>query len=145
MVLRLACIASCNMDPGLLIIEGKPAKGVSLEAAEAAIWKELRALRRHPIPEKELLKYKNKVESSLAFSEVNFLNKAINLAFFELMGDANLVNQEGKRYSSITVEDIHRVVKTIFTKSNCSKIFYKAEEVLEGSVVVEEEEDDDDE
>ena len=116
-----------NMDPGLLIIEGKPAAGVSLETAEAAIWKELRALRRQPVPEKELLKYKNKVESSLAFSEVNFLNKAINLAFFELMGDAGLVNQEGALYASITVEDIQRVVKTIFTKSNCSKVFYKAE------------------
>ncbi len=116
-----------NVDPGLLIIEGKPAEGVSLEKAESAIWKELRQLRRAPLPEQELLKYKHKVESSLAFSEVNILNKAINLAFFELLGDANLVNDEGKLYSKVTTEDIQRVAKTIFTKSNCSKIRYMAD------------------
>jgi len=116
-----------NVDPGLLIIEGKPAEGVSLETAEAAIWKELRQLRRTPLPEKELLKYKHKVESSLAFSEVNILNKAINLAFFELLGDANLVNEEGRFYAEVTTEDIQRVAKKIFKKSNCSKISYIAE------------------
>ena len=122
-----------NIDPGLLIIEGKPAEGVTLEVAEKAIWKELRLLRNQLIPEKELLKYKHKIESALTFSEVNILNKAINLAFYELLGDANLANLEGKKYSAITCEDIHRVARKIFTKSNCSKIFYQAEDGIRDS------------
>jgi len=115
-----------NIDPGLLIIEGRPAPGVSLTTAEAAIWKELRLLKKNVVPETELLKYQHKMESSLTFSEVNILNKAMNLAFFELLGDANLVNKEGSLYDSITTTDINKVAKTIFTKSNCSTIFYEA-------------------
>lgn len=116
-----------NIDPGLLIIEGKPAEGIVLEDAEKAIWKELRLLRHHLVPERELLKYKHKIESGLTFSEVNILNKAINLAFYELLGDAKLVNLEGQKYAAVTCEDIQRLARKIFTKSNCSKIFYKSE------------------
>jgi len=116
-----------NIDPGLLIIEGKPAKGITLEEAEKAIWKELRLLRNHLVPEEELVKYKHKIENSLTFSEVSILNKAINLSFYELLGDANLANLEGQKYAAVTCEDIQRMARKIFTKSNCSKIFYKAE------------------
>lgn len=116
-----------NIDPGLLIIEGKPMEGVTIEQAEKAIWKELRILRNQLIPEKELLKYKHKIESALTFSEVSILNKAINLSFYELLGDANWANLEGKKYAAVTREDMQRMAKKIFTKSNCSKVFYKAE------------------
>jgi len=74
-----------NIDPGLLVIEGRPAPGISLATAEAAIWKELRLLRKDLVPKEELLKYQHKIESALTFSEVNILNKAMNLAFFELL------------------------------------------------------------
>jgi len=94
-----------NIDPGLLIIEGKPAKGVSLEQAKAVIWEELEVLKRELISEKELLKYKNKVESTLVFSEISILNKAINLAFFELLGDIDLINREKEIYQEITVAE----------------------------------------
>ena len=116
-----------NIDPGLLIIEGKPAEGISLENAKAAIWEELEALKKDFIPEKELLKYKNKVESTLVFSEISILNKAINLAFFELLGDIDLINKEKDIYQEITVKDIHRLANKIFVADNCSELHYKAE------------------
>lgn len=118
-----------NIDPGLLIIEGKPAEGVSLEQAKAVIWKELEELKTTLIPEKELVKYKNKVESTLVFSEISILNKAINLAFFELLGDIDLINREKEIYQEITVEDIQRLAQTIFVATNCSELHYKAEVV----------------
>ncbi len=118
-----------NIDPGLLIIEGKPAKGVSLEQAKAVIWEELEELKNDLIPEQELLKYKNKVESTLVFSEISILNKAINLAFFELLGDIDLINTEKEIYQEITVEDIQRLARTIFVEENCSELHYKAEVV----------------
>ena len=117
-----------NIDPGLLIIEGKPAEGVSLEQAEVAIWEELAALKKELIPEQELVKYKNKVESSLVFSEISILNKAVNLAFFELLGDIDLINREKEIYQKITVRDIHRIANKILVKENCSELYYKAEE-----------------
>lgn len=118
---------SGNIDPGLLIIEGKPAEGVSMEDAKAAIWAELEELKQDLIPEKELVKYKNKIESTLVFSEISILNKAINLAFFELLGDIDLINREKSIYQEVTLEDIQRLAKTIFVKENCSELHYVAE------------------
>ncbi len=119
------CYLSGTIDAGLVIIEGKPAEGVSLEQAEAAIWAELHELTAAPIPETELEKWKNKVESILVFSELSVLNKAQNLAFFELIGDADLINSEAKLYQEITTADLHRVAQSIFRLENCSRLLYK--------------------
>ncbi|MEM1322004.1 MAG: pitrilysin family protein [Bacteroidota bacterium] len=117
-----------NIDPGLLIIEGRPAEGRSLEEAELAIWKELELLKAEPLSARELQKYKNKIESSLIFSEANVLNKAINLAFFELLGDAELINSEAELYQQVQIEDIQRIAQQIFTPSNCSELYYKVKD-----------------
>ncbi|TXB66319.1 M16 family metallopeptidase [Phaeodactylibacter luteus] len=122
------CYVTGSIDPGLFIVEGKPAPGVSLEACAGAIWKELELLKAEPVPERELQKLKNKVESTLIFSELNVLNKAINLAFFELLGDAELINQEAQFYQEISSEDLHKAAQAIFTAENCSELFYKAKQ-----------------
>lgn len=119
------CYISGSLEPGLLIIEGKPSDGVSLEEGEAAIWEELELLKRELLPAKELEKLKNKAESALVFSEVNVLNKAINLAYFELLGDAALINQEGESYQRVTVEKMQQLAKQTFTRENCSKVVYR--------------------
>lgn len=123
---QIDCYVTGNIDPGLFIIEGKPAEGISLEEAEAAIWKELEKLKASLISEKELQKLKNKMESALVFSESNILNKAINLAYFELMGNANQINEEVALYQQVGTKDIHRMANKIFTKENCSELYYKA-------------------
>ena len=120
------CYVTGSIDPGLLIIEGKPAEGVSLEKASAVIWKELQELIEAPVPEKELQKIKNKIESTLIFSELNVLNKAINLSFFELLGDAELIDKEAGFYQKITTADLHRVAQEILTEENCSELHYKS-------------------
>jgi predicted Zn-dependent peptidase len=119
------CYVSGTIDAGLFIIEGKPAKGVSLEKAEEAIWAELNELKAGLIPEIELEKWKNKVESILVFSELSVLNKAQNLAFFELIGDANLINSEALLYQKITTADLHRVAQAVFRLENCSRLLYQ--------------------
>ena len=120
------CYITGNIDPGLLIIEGKPADGVSLEKAAAAIWQEIEDLKANKIPEKELRKVKNKAESALVFSEANVLNKAINLAFFEVLGNANRINEESQLYEIVTTEAIQQIAQQLLTKENCSELFYKA-------------------
>ncbi len=125
------CYVSGSIDPGLFIIEGKPADGVSLDQASAAIWKELQELKDGLIPEEELQKLKNKMESTLVFSELNILNKAINLSFFELLGDPELINKEAGFYQQVTTADLHRVANEILTEENCSELYYKAKGVVE--------------
>ena len=115
-----------DIDPGLFVLEGKPVKGISLEQAETALWEVINKLKTDLIDDRELQKIVNKLESSTVFGEMNLLNKAMNLAYFELLGDADLINMEMDKYRSISPEQISNYTKEIFTESNCSTLFYKS-------------------
>ncbi len=117
---------SGSLDPGLLLIEGRPSEEVTLEAAEAAIWNELEQIRANGLTKAELQKLKNKAESTLIYSEISALNKALNLAFFEMLGDANWINREVDYYNRITCEDMQRVAGEVFVEANCSEVYYRA-------------------
>ena len=117
---------SGSIDDGLIQIGGKPAPGVSLEEAEAAVWQELEAMKTERIDETELEKVKNRYESEQIFSNINYLNVATNLAFFELIGQAEDINHEVEKYRAVTAEHIMEVSKQTFVKENCSVLYYKA-------------------
>jgi predicted Zn-dependent peptidase len=76
------------------------------------------------VGERELTKVKNKIESSHLFAEMNVLDKAMNLAFFELMGDADMINHEIEKYLAVTADDVQRLAKEVFRKTNCSSLHY---------------------
>ncbi|WP_345948354.1 pitrilysin family protein [Mucilaginibacter sp. PAMB04274] len=116
-----------SFDKGMLVVEGKPLEDVSIEQAEAAIWDELTKLCDAPIPEDELTKVKNKTESTMVFAEMALLDKAMNLAYFELLGDADLFNQETEKYLAVTADEIQQQAKTVFRKDNSSTLIYLAE------------------
>ncbi|WP_262248227.1 M16 family metallopeptidase [Parapedobacter soli] len=115
-----------SMDPGLVVVEGKPLPDVTMEAAEEAIWRELAELRSHPIEPYELEKVKNKIESTMVFAEMGILEKAMNLAYFELLGDADGFNHETQRYLAVTEADIQRQAQQLFRKENSSTLIYLA-------------------
>ena len=117
---------SGSIDNGLIQIGGKPAPGVSLEEAEAAVWQELEAMKTERIDESELEKVKNRYESEQIFSNINYLNVATNLAFFELIGEAEDINREVEKYRAITAERIMEVSKQTFVRENCSVLYYKS-------------------
>jgi len=118
------CYVSGTIDPGLLIIEGKPADGIAIDTCRDAIWKELELLKSELVGSQELEKIKNKVESNLIFSEISIMTKASSLAFYELLGDADMINTEGDHYNRVTAEDIQRLAKLIFTENNCNELIY---------------------
>ncbi len=126
-VSHIDCYISGSIDPGLLVIEARPSFGISLEKVSEAIWWELELLKEEGITEKELTKWKNKVQSSLAFSELNILNKAMNLAFFECLGRAELINEEKTLYQQLTTNDLNRMARVIITEENCSELQYRAQ------------------
>jgi len=78
------------------------------------------------VAENELQKVKNKLESTKLFNEMSALNKAMNLCFFELLGDANMVNEEMEKYRNVNPEQIRRVANELLRKDNCSTLFYLA-------------------
>ena len=113
-----------DIDAGLFVLEGKPAKGISLEQADEALWEVVNHLKHSKIETRELQKIVNKLESSTVFGEMNLLNKAMNMAYYELLGDADLMNTEMDRYRSVTSEDIEQYASQVFVPSNCSTLFY---------------------
>jgi predicted Zn-dependent peptidase len=115
---------SGSKDPGLFIIEARPNPGQSLETIKELVWKELDELKRDSISLSELKKLMNKLESSLIFGEVSVLNKAINLGYYEFLGDANLINKQAALYQKLTPGDIQRIARKIFRPENCSYLSY---------------------
>lgn len=117
---------SGSLDEGLLHITGKPASGVTLEQAEEAVWQELDKLKTVPVSEQELEKVKNRYESEQIFNNINYLNVATNLAFFELLGRAEDINLEVGKYRSVTVEQIQETARRAFVPENSNILYYKA-------------------
>ena len=118
---------SSSLDAGLFIVEGKLVEGVTIETAEKAIWAELDKLKAEVVTDNELTKVKNKVESVLVFSEMSLLDKAMNLAYYELLGDAELLNQEAGEFLKVTAEDIKRISNETFGREKSSTLYYLTE------------------
>lgn len=118
---------TANVDPGLLVIEGRPAEGVSMEDALAAIWGELEQLKNEAIEVRELVKIQHRFESTLVFSETSVLNKAQNMAFYELLDRAELMNEETDIYLGITPEEMLHTANEIFRPENSATLIYLPE------------------
>lgn len=121
---EINCYQTSSIDPGLLVVEGKLVKGIKMEAAEKAIAQELEKMVERDVQEEELTKVKNRIESQMVFSETEVLHKAMNLAYAELLGDANLVNEEIKNYLRVTSEEIRQEAANVFRPENCSTLYY---------------------
>ncbi len=117
---------SGSIDEGLLFITGKPAEGISLSSAETYVWNELFKLKDALVSDDELEKVKNKYESEQIFNNLNYLNIAANLAYFELLGKAEDINLEVERYRSVTAKDIQDTANQVFVPENCNILYYKA-------------------
>lgn len=116
---------SGTRDAGLFHISGKPSDGVSLEQAETAVREELEDLKLALIGEQELEKVKNKFESTQIFGNINYLNVATNLAWYELTGEAEDIDREVDNYRSVTAEQLRAVARQAFRKENGVVLYYK--------------------
>lgn len=120
-----------TIDPGLLIVEGRPTPGTSLDQARAAIWQELDTLKTEGVTDVEVARLRHKAESALIFSEMSILNKGINLAFFEALGEPELINREAALYSQVTAADLQQLAHEMLREENCSELCYRALPQLE--------------
>lgn len=100
-------------DRGLLLMELRPAKDITMEVMEAALWQELATLQSSEIPASILEKLKIKNESTVCFSNISAAHKATNLAYYESLGDANLINTEAERIGEVTAKDVYRIANLL--------------------------------
>jgi zinc protease len=124
---NIECHHFGSTDNGLLAIEGKLVKGVKPEDAEAAVEKVLDSMRNEMVSEKELQKVKNKTESMMAFEDMSLMNRANSLAYYELLGDAAMMNTELEKYNAVSPEDILAESRRIFNDNNSNTLYYLAQ------------------
>jgi len=113
-----------SLDPGLFAITGRLMNGTDVETAEKAINKAIGKLQESTVAGRELQKVKNRVESMLVFAEMKVLEKALNLSFFELLGDANLINNEIDNYNLVDPDSISGFAQKYLSSENCSSLYY---------------------
>lgn len=120
------CYHTGSVEQGLLVVEGKLLPHVSPETAEAAIDEELDSIRQVPVSESELEKVKNKIESMIAFEDLGLLSRANNLAFYELLGDAELMNTEFDRYRAVSAQELLEYAQRGLHPNRSNTLFYLA-------------------
>ncbi|MCY7350820.1 MAG: insulinase family protein [Cytophagaceae bacterium] len=123
---NLNAYMTSSLDPGLFVIQGNVNPGVALEDADAALGQLVADLVQNGTDEPELSKVKNQAEATLVFSEIELLNRAMNLAFAANAGDAELVNQESDKIQAVTTDDVRRVAQNILRPEKCSTLYYRA-------------------
>ncbi len=116
-----------DLDKGLFVVSGKLSEGVSFEDAELAVFNELDKLCKTQVSDWELQKVKNKMEATVLFGELNVLDKAMNLAYFELLGDAGDIDREVGKYLAVTAIQIQQMAQKVLRKENCSSLFYESQ------------------
>ncbi len=121
---NINCYHFGSLDKGLLTIEGQLIKGVTIEKAEAAIELELDKMRKDLLDDRELQKVKNKTESVMAFEDMSVMNRAGSLAFYELLGDGELMNTEFQKYQQVKAEDLHRITNEVLVEENSNTLWY---------------------
>ena len=117
---------SGDVDPGLFILTGQLLPTTTEEQALAAFHRETEALKREAATVYELEKVKNKFEANTLFGELNVMNKAMNLCYYEFLGDLELVNREIDEYRAIDAERIFDFAERTFRPENSSTLIYRA-------------------
>ena len=120
-----------SLDHGLIVISGKLNKGKTFEELDEALWQVLDEIKLNQISEEELNRLMIKIRTEKAFSEQGLLNRAMNLCTFELLGDANGINEEKDIYNAIHPEHILDIAKSLLVKTNCSLLKVKAKKDVE--------------
>ncbi len=115
-----------SLDDGLLIISGKLNPGKTFEELDKALWEVIDEMKKTTISKEELDRLLIKIRTEKEFQEEGLLNRAMNLCTFELLGDANGINEEREIYQSITPKHIHHYANEILKQTNCSLLKVKA-------------------
>lgn len=126
LVSEITAYITGSLDDGLFVITGKLNDGVSFEEFDQSLWNCIEEVKKTEIDDNELERLKLKIRTAREFQEQSLLNRAMNLCFFELLGDANGVNEEHLIYQAITPSSMRLVAEEMLQKENCSLLKIKS-------------------
>jgi len=118
-----------SVDEGLLVISGKLNPAFSPEQGEEAIQSIIDDFLENGISDEELTKVKNQAEASHIFSEIEVLNRAMNIAYYAILGDVTMVNTIADEMAKVTKQELMQTAKKVLTKQNCSTLYYYSKEL----------------
>jgi zinc protease len=121
---QIDCYHLGSVEPGLLVIDGKVAPNVTMQQADDAVAEMIATFVNESVTANELTKAINKTESLINFEDLSLLNRANNLSYCELLGDAELMNTELSKYEKVSIEDVVNCAKNIFVKQNENTMWY---------------------
>lgn len=120
-------------DPGMFMVFATPADGVSQETVEAAIIACIEDLAKNGVSEDELKRAKlsNRKQTVLAAADPMSLADALGEA--ESVADWTFYTSYAEKLDAVTAEDVARVAKAYFKKTNRTVGYYtpKVEEAVE--------------
>ena len=117
---------SGDVDCGTFCFTGQLLPSTTEAEAEAAFWEEIKDLQNGNITDYELEKVKNKFEANTLFGELNVMNKAMNLGYYEMIGDLDMINREVEIYRSLDKNNVADFSLRIFRPENSSTLIYRA-------------------
>ncbi|MCP4632023.1 MAG: insulinase family protein, partial [candidate division Zixibacteria bacterium] len=123
--LQWASTAACELyaleDLGILNINVQP-MGENIIDIENEVFGQIRLIKERGIPESELSKAKNNLESAYLFGMEEVTNQSEQLAIFEQYGDYKYLDEHLLKLNAVTVADIKRVAEDYLDISKCSII-----------------------
>lgn len=111
-----------DLDAGMFVLTGRPLPAVDTARAEQALLDETLRLVSEPPTDYELDKVKNKFEANTLFGELNVMNKAMNLGYYNMLGDMSLLNGEVDIFRSIDADRIARYTQRLVTANHSSTL-----------------------
>jgi len=119
------CYITGSIDTGLIVVEAKLNSKVNFKTVEQKIFEVINN-NLTKISTEILKKVLNKATATLQYSYIDILNKATNLAYYEMLGNANLINTEIEEYRKIKINDIKTAISNYLNINSASILYYKS-------------------
>lgn len=121
-------------EAGLVNFKGELLEGVDFKLAEKKLWEEIEKTKNELVPEDELNKVKIQSKTSFEFQKLDIADRALDLCWMEILGDANNLNFQVEKRQKITSQDIKNACAKYLTKNNSSTIYYAKKAQLSPSL-----------
>ena len=121
-----ACITG-DAGPGLMVLSGKLADGVTLDRGADALRREAQLLADEGLSDYELQKVQNKYENTFVYSQYKAADRALSLCYYTWLGDTGLVDREPQEYRRVTAADVQRAAREVFRPERENRLDYEAE------------------
>lgn len=122
---NFSCYHTGSFDTGLIIFSGKLMPGVTMEEAEKAVWDVIEELKTNGCKTEELVKVKNKTESSMVYEMMSLLERSIELAFSEVLGNASFINEELPKFHAVTETQVQDFARKFLRKERSNTLYYE--------------------